>query len=64
MQVALKKLRQWSRTGFSEELDINDTISYTAKNGFLDVKTRPEKENSIKILLTYGLTNFQHFVKR
>ena len=27
MQVALKKLRQWSRTGFSEELDINDTIS-------------------------------------
>merc|ERR1711991_181362 len=51
MQVALKKLRQWSRTGFSEELDINDTISYTAKNGFLDVKTKPEKENSIKILL-------------
>ena len=28
MQVALKKLRQWSRTGFSEELDINNTISY------------------------------------
>ena len=51
MQVALKKLRQWSRIGFSEELDINDTISYTAKNGFLDVKTKPEKENSIKILL-------------
>ena len=51
IQLALKKLRQWSRTGFSEELDINDTISYTAKNGFLDVKTRPEKENSIKILL-------------
>ena len=44
MQVALKKLRQWSRIGFSEELDINDTISYTAKNGFLDVKTKPEKE--------------------
>ena len=51
MQVALKKLRQWSRIGFNEELDINDTISYTAKNGFLDVKTKPEKENSIKILL-------------
>ena len=44
MQVALKKLRQWSRTGFSEELDINDTISYTAKNGFLDVKTNQKKK--------------------
>jgi len=34
MQVALKKLRQWSRTGFSEELDINDTISTLQKMDF------------------------------
>ena len=51
IQVALKKLRQWSRNGRDEELDVEDTISYTARNGFLDVKTRPERENAIKILL-------------
>ncbi len=31
MQVALKRLRQWARTGIDEELDIDNTISYTAK---------------------------------
>ena len=51
MQVALKRLRQWARTGIDEELDIDDTISHTAKNGYLDIKTRKERENAIKILL-------------
>ncbi len=50
-QVALKKLRQWARTGVSEEFDIEETIKDTAKNGFLDIKTRKERENSIKIIL-------------
>ena len=40
MQVALKRLRQWARTGIDEELDIDDTISHTAKNGYLYIKTR------------------------
>ena len=51
MQVALKKLRHWARTGVEYELDIENTIHDTAKNGFLDIKTRKEKENSIKVLL-------------
>jgi uncharacterized protein with von Willebrand factor type A (vWA) domain len=51
MQVALKRLRQWARTGIEEELDLDETITHSAKNGYLDVKTRQERENSIKILL-------------
>mgnify|MGYP002632160786 CR=1 FL=1 len=51
LQVALKRLRQWARTGADEELDIDETIEQTAKNGYLDIKTRHERENTIKILL-------------
>jgi len=51
MQIALKRLRQWARTGVDEELYLEETVKYSAKNGFLDVKTRKEKENSIKIIL-------------
>ena len=50
-QVALKKLRQWARTGINEELDVDETITDTAKKGFLEIKTRKERENSIKIIL-------------
>ena len=51
VQVALKRLRQWARVGREEELDVDETINYTAKNGFLDVKTRLERDNAVKILL-------------
>ena len=50
-QVALKKLRNWARTGVNDELDIDETISETAKKGYLNVRTKKEKENSIKVLL-------------
>ncbi len=50
-KVALKKLRQWARTGINQELDIEETISDTAKNGVLNIKTKRERENSIKVLL-------------
>ena len=50
-KVALKKLRQWARTGINQELDIEETISDTAKNGILNIKTKRERENSIKVLL-------------
>ena len=50
-QVVLKRLRQWARVGNKEELDIQQTIIDTAKNGFLEIKTQKEQENSIKILL-------------
>jgi hypothetical protein len=51
MKIALKRLRQWARTGLQEEIDIDSTIKSTAKNGYLDIKTQKEKNNSIKVLL-------------
>ena len=50
-QVSLKRLRQWARTGINDEFDIEETIKDTAKNGYLDIKTKKERENSIKIIL-------------
>ena len=40
-----------ARDGYEDELDLERTISSTAKNGYLDIKTRPEKRNAIKVLL-------------
>ena len=51
MKIALKRLRQLARTGLQEEIDIDSTIKSTAKNGYLDIKTQKEKNNSIKVLL-------------
>ena len=51
MKITLKRLRQWARTGLQEEIDIDLTIKSTAKNGYLDIKTQKEKNNSIKVLL-------------
>jgi uncharacterized protein len=51
MQVALKRLRQWARTSIDEEIDIKETIDNTAKNGYLDIRTKKKRENNIKILI-------------
>ncbi|WP_227287273.1 MULTISPECIES: vWA domain-containing protein [Paracoccaceae] len=51
IKVALKRLRQWARTGAAEELDLDGTIRATAEHGYLDVKTRPERRNAVKVLL-------------
>jgi len=51
IKVALKRLRRWARDGATEELDLNGTIRATAENGYLDVKTRPERHNAVKVLL-------------
>ena len=51
IKVALKRLRQWARDGALEELDLNGTIRATAEHGYLDVKTRPERRNAVKVLL-------------
>lgn len=51
MQVALKRLRQWARISIDEEIDIKETIDNTVKNGYLDIRTRKERENNIKILI-------------
>ena len=51
IKVALKRLRQWARDGAADELDLDGTIKATAENGYLDVQTRPERRNAVKILL-------------
>lgn len=51
IKVALKRLRNWARDGAHDELDMDGTIRATAEHGYLDVKTRPEKRNSVKVLL-------------
>ncbi|TFL19814.1 vWA domain-containing protein [Jannaschia formosa] len=51
IKVALKRLRAWARDGAAEELDLDDTIRSTAKAGYLDVRTRPERRNAVKVLL-------------
>ena len=51
IKVALKRLRRWARDGAEEELDLNGTIRATAEHGYLDVKTRPERRNAVKVLL-------------
>ncbi|SMX34473.1 vWA domain-containing protein [Actibacterium lipolyticum] len=51
IKVALKRLRRWARDGAAEELDLDGTIKATADHGYLDVKTRPERRNAVKVLL-------------
>lgn len=51
IKVALKRLRRWARDGAAEELDLDATIRATAEHGYLDVQTRPERRNAVKVLL-------------
>ena len=51
IKVALKRLRRWARDGAAEELDLDATIRSTAEQGWLDVRTRPERRNAVKVLL-------------
>ena len=51
IKVALKRLRRWARESAAEELDLDGTIRATVEHGYLDVKTRPERHNAVKVLL-------------
>lgn len=51
IKVALKRLRKWARDGAEQELDLDGTIRSTAEQGWLDVRTRPERRNAVKVLL-------------
>lgn len=56
LKVALRKLRQFARTGSSEELALDDTIAATARNaGYLDIKMKPERHNAIKVLMFFDI---------
>jgi len=56
IKIALRRLRKFARTGTTEELDVPNTISSTAKNaGYLDLKMAPERKNAIKLLLFFDI---------
>ena len=52
LKISLRRLRKLARTGADDEFDINNTIDKTAKNGgLLDIIMRPERRNTVKVLL-------------
>ena len=51
IKVALRRLRRFARTGAADELDLDATITGTAKQGWLDIQMRPERHNAVKVLL-------------
>jgi uncharacterized protein len=51
IKVALRRLRKFARTGAPDELDLDGTISKSAKEGYLDIVLRPERRNAVKVLL-------------
>jgi uncharacterized protein with von Willebrand factor type A (vWA) domain len=56
IKVALRRLRKFARTGAADELDLDDTISSTARNaGLLDIKMVPERHNAVKVLLFFDV---------
>ena len=56
IKMALRRLRKFARSGAEEELDMDDTISSTARNaGLLDIKMVPERHNSVKVLLFFDV---------
>lgn len=56
LKIALRKLRKFARTGAHDELDLDSTISSTAKNaGLLDIKMVPERHNAVKVLLFFDV---------
>ncbi|MCY4266110.1 MAG: hypothetical protein OXE78_14850 [Gammaproteobacteria bacterium] len=56
IKMALRRLRRFARTGAEEELDMDNTISSTARNaGLLDIKMVPERHNAVKVLLFFDV---------
>lgn len=56
IKVALRRLRKFARQGAADQLNLDDTISATAKNaGFLDIKMQPERHNAVKVLLFFDV---------
>ncbi len=55
IKVALKRLRRWVREGAEEEFDLPGTIRATAEHGYLDVQTRPERRNAVKLLMFFDV---------
>jgi len=55
IKVALRRLRKFAREGAAEEFDLNGTIDGTAKQGWLDIRMRPERRNAVKVLAFFDI---------
>jgi len=55
IKVALRRLRQFARTGAPSELDLDHTVRGTAEKGYLDIHMRPERHNTIKLLMFFDI---------
>ena len=52
IKVALRRLRRFARQGAPDQFDLDSTIASTAANaGWLDIRMRPERRNTVKLLL-------------
>ena len=55
IKVALRRLRRFAREGAHEELDLDNTIKGTAHKGYLDIQMRPERRNTVKVLMFFDI---------
>jgi uncharacterized protein with von Willebrand factor type A (vWA) domain len=55
IKIALRRLRKFARQGSPDELDIDGSIKGTANKGYLDLVMRPERRNSVKVLLFFDI---------
>jgi len=52
LEVAIRKLRAFRREGVPDELDLDETIARTSKNGGeLEIVLRPQKKPRVRVLL-------------
>jgi len=55
IKVAMRRLRKFAREGAADELDLEGTIKGTAHKGYLDIHLRPERRNTVKVLMFFDV---------
>jgi uncharacterized protein with von Willebrand factor type A (vWA) domain len=55
IKVALRRLRQFARSGSASELDLDGTVRGTAEKGYLDIHLRAERHNAVKLLMFFDI---------
>lgn len=55
VKMALRRLRKFARDGAAEELDLDQTVQGTARKGYLDLHMRPERRNTVKVLMFFDV---------
>jgi len=55
IKIALRRLRKFAREGAADEFDLDGTVKGTARKGYLDIQMRPERRNSVKVLMFFDI---------